>query len=143
MILDTEELKKALEENGGYFVQVKGEADFYEGWKLSIQGKTLDDVCYLAKNLFGLLYMTKASFKFGTKKLIDLKHPQQSTKLLTIYIPNKVDAKSFAELVRLNLLDYKGAEGIETPESYNVYSKELGIYFRNDRTEDGEYIPAN
>lgn len=48
-----------------------------------------------------------------------------------------------AELVRLNLLDYKGAEGIDVPQSYSVYSKELGIYFRNDRDESGQYIPAN
>lgn len=143
MQLDTEELKKSLEEHKGYFVQVMGDASITDGWKLSIQGKTVDDACYLAQNLFGLLYMAKASFKFGTKSLIDLKHPQQSTKLLTIYIPNGVDAKSFAELVRLNLLDYKGAEGIDTPENYNVYSKELGIYFRNDRDKDGNYIPAN
>lgn len=142
-IVDIEELKETLKTYPMYFLQVMGGAPFDQGWKLSIQGKTLDDVGYLAKNLFRLLSATKASFKFGTQKLIDIKHPQQSTKLLTIYIPNNVDPKSFAELVRLNLLDYKGAEGIPKPESYSVYSKELGIYYRNDRDENGEYIPAN
>lgn len=142
-IMDIEELKETLKTYPMYFLQVMGGAPFNEGWKLSIQGRTLDDVGYLAQKLFHLLGGSRASFKFGTQKLIDLKHPQQSTKLLTIYIPNNVDPKSFAELVRLNLLDYKGAKGIPKPESYNVYSKEFGIYYRNDRDENGEYIPAN
>lgn len=143
MEIDMNNFKEALKNHLGYFIQINGDASFEDGWKLSIQGKTLEDSQFLVKNLFGLLYATKASYKFGTQKLIDTKHPQQSTKLLTIYIPNNVDPKSFAELVRLNLLDYKGAEGINIPKSYQAYSKELGIYFRNDRNEHGEYIPAN
>ena len=141
--MEKEEFIESLKTYPGYFMQVRGEAVVYQGWKLSIQGKTLEDSEFLFIKLIGLLTYSKASFKFGTQKLIDLKHSQQSTKLLTVYIPDNVDAKSFAELVRLNLTGYTGAEGIDTPESYSVFSKELGIYYRNDRDEDGNYITAN
>ena len=141
--MNTEDLKKALDTYPRPFIQIQGEANFYEGWKLSIQGKTVEDCCFLIDNLIGLLSQTKATFKCGTQKLIDAKHSQQSTKLLTIYIPNNVDPKSFSELVKLNILKYKGAEGVNPPESYTTYSQELGIYYRNDRDTYGEYIPAN
>lgn len=80
-----EEFKETLKSYPSYFLQINGVASFYQGWKLSIQGKTLDDAMYLYKSLIELLMVTKSSFKFGTQKLIDYKHPQQSTKLLTIY----------------------------------------------------------
>lgn len=141
--IDIGDFKKVLKVYPKYFLQFNGKESVTDGWKLSIQGKTLDDSVYLAENLIDLLFNKEASFKFGTQKLIDLKHPQQSTKLLTIYIPNKADPKVFSELVKNEILDYKGAEGINTPESYNTYSKELGIYYRNDRDEEGNYIAAN
>lgn len=141
--IDTKELKKVLSTYPLYFLQINGKADFYDGWKLSIQGKTLDDVVFLAEKLQTLLDYTDASYKFGTQKLIDYKHPQQSTKLLTIYIPNSMNVEEYAKLVETELSGYKGAEGIETPQSYIAYNKKLGIHYRNDRTECGEYIPAN
>lgn len=121
------------------FYQINGEADWRDGWKISIQGKTVDDTVYLVENLLDLMVATKASFKFGTQMLINM-GGEQSTKLLTIYIPNGVDAKSYAELVRINIPDYKGAEGIPDKKSYTKYSE--GIYYRNDRDSSGEYIPA-
>ena len=141
--MDAKDLLKALKSHTGYFIQIQGDSTMYKGWKLSIQGKTLEDSKFLFDNLIGLLLSTKANFKFATQKLIDLKHAQQSTKLLTVYVPDDVDPESYAELVKLNLSSYEGADGIKTPESYTPYSAQLGIYFRNDRNEDGEYIPAN
>lgn len=84
---------------------------------------------------------SKCSFKFGTNRLINSGHPQQSKKLLTIYIPNDVDVESFAELVYLNIIDYTGGDKVKQPDSYTHYKN--AIYFRNDRDENGEYISAN
>jgi hypothetical protein len=136
---DMNTLIMLLKTSENYFEQIKGDADWRDGWKLSIQGKTLEDSRYLLKELVGLLVATKASFKFATQKLIDL-DSEQSTKLLTIYVPNNVEIKSYAELVRLNILDYEGANGIENKKSYEKYSN--GIFYRNDRNKNGKYIPA-
>lgn len=119
------------------FIQVDGDSDWRDGWKLSIQGHTLEDTKFLLKRLVSLLGATHASFKFATQKLIDMK-TEQSTKLLTIYIPKGVDVKSYAELVRLNISDYKGAEDIEHKIGYTKYAS--GIFYRNDRDENGDYI---
>lgn len=134
-------LHNTLTTSNGYFEYSQGSADVSNGWKLSIQGKTVQDATFLYEALRGLLFASKCSFKIGTQKLIDKKHPQQSTKLLTIYVPNGVEVKSFCELVYLNIMDYKGGQDIKTPESYEHYAN--AIYFRNDRNESGEYIPAN
>ena len=137
--METAEFIEALKTDTGYFIQHNGKADWREGWKLSIQGKTLEDSAYLYDHLITLLVGTQASFKFATQKLFDY-GGEQATKALTIYIPNGVDARSFAELVKINIPDYKGAEGIEEKKSYTKYSE--GIFYRNDRTETGAYIPA-
>lgn len=124
-----------------YFIMQRGDAEISDGWKLSIQGKTLDDAKFLYDNLIKFLMISKCSFKFGTKRLINCGHPQQSRKLLTIYIPNGVDVKSFAELVYLHIPDYTGGDKVPPPDSYAHYKN--AIYYRNDRDEDGNYIPAN
>lgn len=134
-----EDLVDALKIHENYYMEVSGIADFTDGWKLSIQGHTLEDSKYLFERLFSLLFATGAYFKLASQKLIDLKN-EQSTKLLTIYIPNNVDPKSFAELVRLNIIDYKGANDILEKRSYTKYAN--GIFYRNDRNSEGQYIPA-
>lgn len=136
-----EDIRSVLTENLGYFVTHYGDAEISDGWKLSIQGETLDDAEFLYQNLIGFLMISKCSFKFGTNKLINCGHTQQSKKLLTIYIPNGVDVKSFAELVYLHIPDYMGGYNVPAPESYTHYKN--AIYYRNDRDENGEYIPAN
>ena len=124
-----------------YFIMQHGDAEISDGWKLSIQGKTLDDAKFLYDNLIKFLMISKCSFKFGTKRLINCGHSQQSRKLLTIYIPNGVDVKSFAELVYLHIPDYSGGDDVPKPDSYTHYKN--AIYYRNDRDENGDYIPAN
>lgn len=135
----THKLYHDLESAHQYFLGHYSDEDFSEGWKLSIQGKTVQDVMYLYDTLKGLLYETNVSFKMATKKLIDLNN-EQSTKLMTIYIPNGIDVKMFAELIHRKIKDYKGWEGITHKESYEHYKG--GIFFRNDRDANGEYIPA-
>ena len=65
---------------------------------------------------------------------------QQSTKLMTIYIPNSLDVLFFAELVYRAIPNYKGWYDIKTPSAYEHYAG--GIFFRNDRDANGIYIPA-
>ncbi len=134
-----EQLIEVLSKSNLYFIQIEGEANWRDGWKLSLQGHTLEDTKFLLERLLPLLGVSKASFKFATQKLIDLKS-EQSTKLLTIYIPNGVTPESFAELVRLHISDYKGADDILEKRSYTKYAP--GIFYRNDRDENGTYIDA-
>lgn len=131
------ELLDVLEKSEQAFIQVHGVADWRDGWKLSLQGHTLEDLGFLADRLVVLLEASKASYKFATQRLIDLKN-EQSTKLLTIYIPNGVEVKSFAELVRLNIEDYHGADDIEHKKGYVKYAP--GIFYRNDRDAYGNYV---
>ena len=136
---DTEQLVELLNDSYDFFIQINGSASISDGWKLSIQGTSMDDVVYLFDNLKSLLHATRASYKFATKRLLNY-GGEQSTKVLTIYIPNGVTPESYAELVRLNIRTYKGAKGIDVKNSYTKYSE--GIFFRNDRNENGVYIPA-
>lgn len=136
-----EDIRGLLTDYPHYFVIHHGEAEYSDGWKLSIQGETLADAEFLYQNLIGFLMISKCSFKFGTQKLINCGHPQQSKKLLTIYIPNGVDVKSFAELVYLHIPDYTGGDKVPIPDSYTHYKN--AIYYRNDRDEGGNYISAN
>lgn len=123
-----------------YFIKGYGTSNFTNGWKLSIQGKTAEDAHYLYNNLIDLLIATNSNFKFATKKLLTCHREEQRTKLLTIYIPNNVEPKSFAELVYLNIMDYKGGDDIPVKRSYEHYKN--AIYYRNDRDQYGEYIEA-
>lgn len=138
--MTTETINKVLDaliDSDEYFIQIHGEADWRDGWKLSIQGHNMEDMEFLIDRLVLFLESTKASYKFATQKLIDLKNAQ-STKLLTIYIPNGVEVKSYAELVHLNLEGYHGADDIEHKAGYTKYSP--GIFYRNDRDGNGNYI---
>lgn len=137
------EFKQRLEsEDIRMFIQHENfDVDISDGWKLSIQGKTLEDSEALYDKLIGLLMITKCWFKFGTKRFINYGEGLQFNKLLTIYLPNGVDPKSFAELVWLHIEDYNGHEGLGHPNSYEHYKGP--IFYRNDRDENGEYINAN
>jgi hypothetical protein len=138
--MKSEVFRELLEKHNDYFIQIHGDSTMYQGNKVSIQGKTIDDAMYLYDNLIALLGSTKSNFKFGTNILINCDNEEQKTKLLTIYVPDNVDTKSFAELVYLNIKDYEGGEDIPTKKSYTHYKN--AIYYRNDRDEDGNYIPA-
>jgi len=70
-IMTMHKLYNTLTTSNGYFEYNQGTADVSEGWKLSIQGKTVQDATFLYEALRGLLSSTKCSFKIGTQKLID------------------------------------------------------------------------
>lgn len=140
-MLEKENLELLLKICPEYFISLPGDSKFSDGWKISIQGRTTTHVIELVNRLIPLIYSTKANYKIGTQRLIDLgKDHEQSTKLLTIYVPNGVSPESYAELVRLNLDGYTGGSDIGDKKSYTKYAD--AIYFRNDRDEQGEYIPT-
>lgn len=118
-----------------------------DGWKISIQGKTLDDVKYLCDRLYDFLYDLNISFKAISQRGIDmpkrsegLKAKEQSRKALTIYCPSDVDFKWLCEAVYQRTKDYKGWHDINTPSSYEHYAG--GLFIRNDRDQNGRYIAA-
>lgn len=111
------------------------------GWKLSIQGKSIEDASFLFERLEGFLSSNSIPFKVGTAKRFSHENKEQSKKAMTIYVPNSFNHLELAEEVYSLILDYKGWQDIKTPSSYSHYAG--GIFFRNDRDESGQYIPAN
>lgn len=111
------------------------------GWKLSLQGKSVEDSLELY-NLVGQYLIDNAiSFKVGTRKRIEHTHPEQSKKVMTIYCPNDMDIKDLAEHIYSLTMDYKGWYDIKCPTSYKHYAG--CVYYRNDRDEYGTYLKAN
>ena len=115
------------------------------GWKLSIQGKSVIDAITLFQKLNGFLFANNVPFKVATQKRVNLGNKDQASKMMTIYIPNGVDRFEFAETIYSMILDYKGWRDINNSRhgltSYEAYAG--GIFMRNDRDEYGNYIPAN
>lgn len=115
--------------------------DSSNGWKLSIVGKSDSDVQFLYDKLHKWLSLKDIAHKFATSKRVQHKDYEQSKKLVTIYVPNDMDVKDLALKVESLIKGYKGWQGIKLPfRGYEHFSN--GIFFRNDRNADGEYIPA-
>lgn len=111
------------------------------GWKLSIQGKTVEDGVGIYNSLIDLLNETQTPYKLASHLRFSHYHPEQSKKAMTIYVRDDVDVKEFAEKVSYSLKNYTGYEGIEDPTSYTKFSD--GVYYRNDRDINGQYVTAN
>ncbi len=112
-----------------------------KGWKISIVGKTMEDVYDLYDRLHNWLIGHNIAHKIGTKKRIESDILEQNRKIFTIYVPDDVDINKLLIKIEYLLKGYKGWYNIRLPfRGYQVYSG--GISFRNDRNEYGEYIPA-
>lgn len=120
-------------------IPIKGKSS-KKGWKLSILGKSIKDSEYLIMRLFDFLMKNEIAHKWGTSKRINHKHPIQSKKILTIYVPDSENHLKLAEKIYTLIKDYKGWYDIKTPKLYQHYAG--GVFFRNDRTESGEYIKS-
>jgi hypothetical protein len=116
-------------------------ADTSDGWKLSIQGKCLEDSVYLFGELCQYLYQGNIPFKVASARRYGLDHQEQKYKALTIYVPNGTDHLELAEEVYIKIMSYSGWHDIKTPTSYEHYAG--GVFYRNDRDIAGAYIPAN
>ena len=119
-------------------------SDISAGWKISIQGKTRDDIVFLWERISDFLKENKINFKVATQKRLDL---QQSTdlyrkgqgfKVFTIYCSSEVDVHELAEAVYSLTMDYKGWYDIPIPKMYEHYAG--GLYIRNDRDKSGRYV---
>lgn len=132
-------LHTALREGTRPFITFQSTADTSEGWKLSLQGKTVEDAIYLFDSLNEFLKDNNIPFKMGTQNLIS-RNTEQSTKLMTVYVPNGINVKDLAEEVYSRISTYKGWYDIKTKEGYNHYAG--AVFYRNDRNANGVYIPA-
>jgi hypothetical protein len=117
------------------------DADTSNGVKLSLQGKSVADAVALYSALASFLLPLNIPFKVATSKRFSLANKEQSRKAMTIYIPNGMDAMQIAEDVYSLTMDYNGWNDIATPTSYEHYAG--CVFFRNDRDENGRYVPAN
>ncbi len=128
-------------------VQSVSEQDTSDGWKISIQGHTIDDSKYLVNILYDYLFSNNIPFKSATVTRFNLKDRgtkrdlEQSKKAMTIYCPNTMNIKDLCEKVYALTKDYKGWHSIDTPSSYEHYAG--GLFFRNDRDIDGKYVRAD
>jgi hypothetical protein len=136
--IDKKELFKLLSTTSLPFVQIEGSTNFSEGWKVSIQGKTVEDAIYLIDRLVILFGVTRVFYKIGTQALINCSNPEQTTKLITVYLPKGVAPESYCELIRNCIPDYTGADTIGEKVGYTKHSP--GIFFRNDRDSSGNYV---
>jgi hypothetical protein len=140
-LITFETIKKSIETNKVYDLKFYKKANSSNGWKLSIQGKTSDDVLYLFCRLSGFLDKNRISFKLATQKRLNAKDSIQSHKLMTIYVPDHLDTLKLAEQVYKKIKGYKGWFNIKTPPLYSHYAG--GIFYRNDLNSKGEYIQSH
>lgn len=111
------------------------------GDKISIVGKTMDDVLDLYERLHDWLMSKNIAHKIATRKRVEHSSYEQSKKLVTIYVPNDLDINTLMLKIEFLLKGYKGWHDIKIPfNGYEHYSN--GICFRNDRDEYGNYIPS-
>lgn len=109
------------------------------GWKLSLQGKTINDALELYTMLESFIFDNKIPCKIATSRRINHTDKEQSKKVCTIYIPDNMDRFEIAEQVYNLTKEYKGWHNVKTPTSYEHYAG--CVFMRNDRI-DGNYNPA-
>jgi len=110
-----------------------------KGFKISIQGKNIEDSVYLYDTLHKFFYKNSIPFKVGTAKRVALKN-EQGNKVMTIYCPDTMNVNELAEKVYSLTQDYKGWYDVKTPTSYEHYAG--GLFIGNDRNVNGYYVPA-
>lgn len=129
---------KGIREGNQYDIHHNPAVSTDKGWKLSIQGKKIDDIWFVFSSLFDFLVREYIPFKVGTTKRLACADKQQARKIMTIYVPDSMNHMELAEKVYTRIMDYKGWHEIKTPDSYEHYAG--GVFFRNDRDEYGNYI---
>lgn len=131
----------------GYDLHFNFDRDTSAGWKLSLQGHSVEDAAYLFETLHDLLATERISFKVGTQRRVNLlkspseKERQQGHKLMTIYCPSDLDIMQLAAMVYEKISQYTGWHNVKLPNSYQHYAG--AVFYRNDRNPYGQYVPAN
>jgi hypothetical protein len=139
ILLNLEKLEKYIRNSNNYDIPYHGRPS-KKGFKLSIQGKDIEDSLYLGKHLLPYLVKKDISFKIGTLKRLNHNNKEQARKILTIYVPDDEELMSFAEEIYKKTKNYKGWHNIKTPKGYQHYAGP--IFYRNDRDKEGRYIPS-
>lgn len=134
-------LSQYLRDSNKFDISFNFKRDCSNGDKISIQGKSLSDVITLKNMLFDYLTDNEISFKIATLKRVSHKDSEQSRKVFTIYVPNDINVMELCEEIYKRTITYKGWYDIKTPTSYKHYGG--GLYYRNDRDNNGNYIKAN
>lgn len=125
-----------------YDIQFNSDRESSNGNKISIVGKTIKDVLDIYNRTHQWLDNKNIPYKIATRKRIEHSNYEQSKKIMTVYVPDDMD--NFYLMLRLEYLlkGYTGWHDIKLPfKGYEHYSN--GIFFRNDRDNYGNYIPAN
>ena len=135
-------LKRKLIETGLYDIMFHSPVSTDNGWKISIQGKNVGHSIFLYEKLHEYLNGLDIPFKLATVNRYALlnMNKEQSHKAMTIYCPDGYIFNEVCEDVYSRIMNYKGWQDIKTPTSYEHYAG--GLYTRNDRDDNGNYIPA-
>lgn len=135
-----DQIKQLLLSDKKYDISFNGKPS-NNGWKISIVGKKMDDIYELYDRLHVYLEKHNIAHKIATKKRIESGIFEQNRKLFTIYVPDDIDMKILLIKIEYLLKGYTGWYDIKLPfTDYEVYAG--GIMTRNDRDENGEYIPV-
>ncbi len=133
-------IREVLKKGFNYDVNFNFGLSTSDGWKLSLQGKSIEDSYNLYELLREYLSENMISFKVATSKRFGHSDMEQSKKAMTIYIPNNLNIYDVCEDVYTLTKNYKGWHDIKTPTSYEHYSG--CVFYRNDRDNNGNYIKA-
>ena len=137
--MTTSHITRLLDSARTYDMVFDTPASTSNGWKLSIQGKSINDAAFLYSRLHTFLFSNDIPFKVGTARRFSI-DGEQGYKAMTIYCPNNLDLFTLAEDVYSIIIDYKGWQDIKTPSAYSHYAG--GVFFRSDRDASGAYVPA-
>jgi hypothetical protein len=133
-------VKRLLNANSVFDINFNGLPSL-KGEKISIVGKSMEDVYDLCDRLNSWLSNKNIAHKIATSKRVNNSDYEQSKKLVTIYVPDDMDKHKLMLQLEYLLKGYEGWHDIKLPfKGYENYSG--AIFFRNDRDEGGNYIPA-
>lgn len=140
-LFETFSMEQILMNANRYDIQFNDERLSSSGNKISIVGKSMNDVLDIYNRTHQWLDNKNITYKVATKKRVEHSNYEQSKKIMTIYVPDDMDMFSLMLRLEYLLTGYTGWHGIKLPfKGYEHYSN--AIFFRNDRDEYGNYIPA-
>ncbi len=120
------------------------------GWKVSLQGDTVEDSIILNDLLYEFFNQKNIYYKVATKTRFDSRkikneneeiiryYGEQSHKAMTIYCPDNMDILDLCAEIEKRITSYDGYKDVKTPKNYKRYTDV--IYYRNDKDLNGEYI---
>lgn len=128
-------IKKLLSNKKEFGIEFPGQSS-NNGWTISILGKSLEDSIDLWKRLHDYLLQKDIAHEFSTLKRIKHKNKEQSSKLLTIYIPDGLSINQIAPELQKKLQGYKSWQDVKTPSDCEHWGN--AIFFR----KGGNYIKS-